>query len=145
MLPLFKQTKEIWLWSMTNNIFISAVHIPGKENNIPDNLSRHFNDTSEWKLKNSVFLLVTEHFFFPDLDLFASRLNKQLSKYVSWFPDPEVFATDPFSFSWSNLNPYIFAPFSQISRVLQKIEDDKVRKAIMIVPLWTTQLWYPSC
>ena len=143
-LPLLEQTKKIWLWCMNKNILVTAVHILGKENIYPDNLSRNFNDTSEWKLKSSVFQLVSKHFFTPDLDLFASRINKQLNRYVSWFPDPEAFATDAYSFSWSDINPYIFAPFSQISRVLQKIEEDKVRRAIMIVPLWTTQIWYPK-
>lgn len=143
-LPLLEITKQIWHWCIKNKVLLSAVHIPGKENIIPDNLSRNFNDTSEWKLNESVFNEVTKHFFIPDTDLFASRLNKQLNNFVSWFPDPDAYATDAFSFSWHKLYPYIFPPFSQISRVLQKIEDDQVSRAILIVPVWTTQLWYPK-
>ncbi|VDH99325.1 Hypothetical predicted protein [Mytilus galloprovincialis] len=124
-LPLLEITKQIWHWCIKNKVLLSAVHIPGKENIIPDNLSRNFNDTSEWKLNESVFNEVTKHFFIPDTDLFASRLNKQLNNFVSWFPDPDAYATDAFSFSWHKLYPYIFPPFSQISRVLQKIEDDQ--------------------
>ncbi|CAG2203473.1 unnamed protein product [Mytilus edulis] len=143
-LPLLEITKQIWHWCIKNKVLLSAVHIPGKENIIPDNLSRNFNDTSEWKLNESVFNEVTKHFFIPDTDLFASRLNKQLNNFVSWFPDPDAYATDAFSFSLHKLYPYIFPPFSQISRVLQKIEDDQVSRAILIVPVWTTQLWYPK-
>ena len=33
----------------------------------------------------------------PEVDLFASRLNKKLEKYVSWEPVPELFAMDSFS------------------------------------------------
>ena len=138
--PLLEQTRNIWFWCAERNIFISSVHIPGKENFAPDNLSRFFNDTSEWKLKESVFLRIVKQFFQLDLDLFASRISAQLQHYVSWFPDPEAQATNAFSFSWHDLTP----PFSQIPAVLQKIEDDRVRKAIIIVPMWTTQLWYPK-
>lgn len=142
--PLLDLTKSIWNWCREKNIFLSAVHIAGKLNTAPDNLSRIFKDTSEWKLKDSIFERITLRFFHPNIDLFASRLNKQLNNYVSWFPDPEASHTDAFSFSWHELTPYIFPPFSQIGRVLQKLEDDQVRKAIIIVPLWTTQFWYPK-
>ena len=30
----------------------------------------------------------------PDIDMFASRLNKKLLKYASWKPDPESYITD---------------------------------------------------
>lgn len=143
-IPLLVIAKQIWVWCRSNNIFISAVHIPGHQNVTPDNLSRCFQDTSEWKLKESVFCQVVHHFFMPDTDLFASRLNKQLQRYVSWFPDPEAWATDAFSFSWHNLKPYVFPPFSQINKVLIKIEEDQVRKVLLIVPLWTTQAWFPK-
>lgn len=143
-LPLLEITKQIWLWCLSRNIVLTATHIPGKINFLPDNLSRHFNDTSEWKLKPSIFEKITQYFFYPDIDLFASRLNKQIKKFVSWFPDPFAYATDSYTFSWHEFNPYIFPPFSQVNRVLQKIQEDQVRKAILIVPLWTTQLWYPK-
>ena len=48
-----------------------------------------------------------------------------------------------FSISWSNLNPYIFPPFRLISRILNKILDNKEDRAILIVPLWPTQNWFP--
>lgn len=65
-----------------------------------------------------------EYFFYPDMDLFASRLNRQLENYISWFPDPFAFTSDAFFISWSDFKPYIFPPFSLIGRVLQKLEDD---------------------
>ena len=143
-LSLLEITKQIWFWCINRNLFISAVHIPGKDNIIPDNLSRCFKDTSEWKLKVSIFRKILKQFFVPEIDLFASRINKQLDLYVSWYPDPHAWATDAFSFSWHDINPYIFCPFSQIGRVLTKIREDQVRKAIIIVPLWTTQTWFPT-
>ncbi|XP_052058703.1 uncharacterized protein LOC127698962 isoform X1 [Mytilus californianus] len=141
-LSLLKLAKEIWFWSTERKVFISAVHIPGKQNIQPDNLSRQFNDSSEWKLNSSVFEKVTLSLFNPEIDLFASRLNKQLPKYVSWFPDPEAYASDAFSLSWSNLLPYIFAPFSQLPRVLQKIEEDKLVVYRNCMVDQEDQLWF---
>lgn len=50
--------KQVWLCCIRNNLYISAVHIPGSENLIPYNLSKCFKDTSEWKLKESIFCQV---------------------------------------------------------------------------------------
>ena len=90
------------------------------------------------------FQKICKLFFLPDIDLFASRLNKQLTKYVSWFPEPNAIASNAFSFCWSKYNPYIFPPFSLIPKVLQKVQDDKVRNVILIVPMWATQPWFPT-
>ena len=76
--PLLKVTKDIWVWASSKSIFLSAVHVPGKENLIPDNLSGQFSYSSEWKLHESVFNAVCQTFFKPHIDLFATRINKQL-------------------------------------------------------------------
>ena len=65
------------------------------------------------------------------IDLFASRLCCQLKPFVSWKPDPEAKAIDVFSLDWNDQNLYTFIPFALINRVLQ------------IVPMWTTQVWFP--
>ena len=36
----------------------------------------------------------------PTIDVFASRLNKQVAFYASWKPDPEA-TWDAFSISWN--------------------------------------------
>ena len=40
-MELNRLTKEIWEWCMARNIWISAFHIPGKDNSIADKLSRN--------------------------------------------------------------------------------------------------------
>lgn len=140
---LFLFTKEIWLWAAERNVFISAVHVCGKDNIEPDNLSRVFSDSSEWKLHEDVFKKVCRHFFMPEIDLFATRLNSQLKNFISWFPDPEAIASDAFSVSWKCYKPYIFPPFSVVPQVLRKIEEDEVSMALLIVPMWHTQPWFP--
>ncbi|XP_063419548.1 uncharacterized protein LOC134703355 [Mytilus trossulus] len=142
-LSLFNISKLIWLWCEERNIYITAVHVLGKLNITADYMSRHFSDSTEWKLHEKVFAKICHLYYEPDIDLFATRLNKQVLSYVSWFPEPDAVASDAFSISWSDFNPYIFPPFSMISRVLQKIQDDQVRTAILIVPMWATQPWFP--
>lgn len=36
--------KEMWFWCIQKNIWLSAVHIPGKLNTSADNRSRNFSD-----------------------------------------------------------------------------------------------------
>ena len=46
----------------------------------------------------------------PEIDLFASELNHQVPKYISWNPDQETFAIDSSSISWANIKFYAFPP-----------------------------------
>ena len=134
--------KDIWLWCLDREIFISAVHIPGIHNTA-DFYSRNFSDSTEWMLKKEIFQRLCSHFFQPDIDLFASRLNRQLEVFVSWFPEPGAIHYDALSMSWQDYIPYIFPPFSLVGKVINKIVDDKVEKAILVFPFWKSQSWFP--
>jgi hypothetical protein len=112
-------------------------------------------------LKKDIFLKICKQFFNPDTDLFASRLNFQVLVFASWSFDPRASFTDTFTFSWSDMKPYIFLPFNLIGKVIDKILSDKVIdkilsdkvidkilsdkviKAIIIVSFWPTQSWFP--
>lgn len=78
----------------------------------------------------------------PDSDLFATRINAQLTRFVSWKPDPEAFHTNAFTLSWTEGLHYAYPPFSIIGRVLKKIQEDKAT-LLVILPLWPTQPWFP--
>ena len=134
---------NIWDWCVSKDIFISAIHVPGLSNVRADFLSRHFSDSTEWGLKRQIFERICKQYFLPDIDLFASRLNKQINTFVSWFPEPGAYKNDAFSFSWNGLSPYIFAPFNMIGKVVNKIIQDEVERAILIAPLWRSQAWFP--
>jgi hypothetical protein len=98
---LDKLSVEIWPWCSSRKIFLTAQYIPGAENIAADHMSRHFSDSSEWQLKHELFQRICHHFFTPDIDLFASRLNCHLSKFVSWTFDPQASYTDAFTISWA--------------------------------------------
>ena len=135
---------DIWQYCISKNMWISAAFIPGKKNKTADYKSRNFKDNTEWQLKSTIFSQVVEILSCnPDIDLFASYLNCQMDKYVSWQPDPYSFAVDAFSISWSEYtNVYAFPPFSLVGPVLTKLRQDKVT-GIIVIPYWTTQYWFP--
>ena len=140
---LNKLSLEIWAWCIQRDIWISAVHIAGKMNVGAEEQSRNFADKHEWALNKRV---VQDTFScYPELniDLFASRLNNQLSLYCSWKPDPGSSFVDAFSLNWSQYNFYAFPPFSLVPRCLQKISQDRAR-GVLVVPLWSTQPWLSS-
>ena len=124
----------IWEWCIQRSLLVSAVYIAGKLNGDADNKSRVFNDKHEYMLNREVFLSILHQYPDLNLDLFASRLNKQLDNYVSWNPDPECKFVDAFSINWKPYKFYAFPPFSLVPRCLQKIQRDQAT-GILIVPL----------
>ena len=133
---------KMWKWCRQRNIHISAVYIPGQLNFIADILSRLINLNSEWKLNPAIFRQICVIYTTPDLDLFATRANNQVQKFISWFPDPDALATNAFSIPWSNQLCYAFPPYSQIMKCLKKIQSDKA-KVLLIAPVWRSRPWFP--
>lgn len=125
------------------NIWLSATHVPGIDNEA-DFMSRHFNESVEWKLKECFFSKISQIWGMPDVDMFASRLNKQVDCFVSWKPDPDAMAVNAFSLNWSDYSLiYSFVPFSLVGRTIQKLRQDR-GEMILVAPVWTTQNWYPG-
>ena len=132
---------EIWLWCEQRCIWLTVAHIPGVENVLADYKSRHFSDNVEWMLNPKIFGKICQRFGLPQVDLFASRLNKQVELYVSWLPDPGSIAVDAFSIPWTNMFFYAFPPFSCIAHCIQKILQEGA-SGILVVPMWPTQPWW---
>ena len=139
MLPI---TREIWQFCLDREIFLSAEYLPGSLNCEADWQSRNFHDSSDWRLKVSVFKSLSQTLGPFSLDLFASRHNAQLQKYVSWRPDPFSVGVDAFQLTWREEGLYLFPPFAMIPRCLLKIQQEKAT-VTLIAPLWQPQPWYP--
>ena len=58
------------------------------KNCIADRKSRVFNDSLEWMLNPQVFQQILLKMHGLEVDLFASRINHQLTAFVSWRPEP---------------------------------------------------------
>ena len=135
--------RKIWCWCYENKNWVSAAHLPGSLNVTADRESRTKHDNMEWKLDEQLFQKICEEVGKPEVDLFASRLNHQLEKHMSWKPDPQACAVDALSVSWKDIYFYAFPPFSMILKVLQKIQTD-TGKGVVVVPYWPTQPWWPK-
>lgn len=133
--------KIIWMWCIKQNIWLTATHIPGNDNIEADRKSRKFNDHIEWQLNVDKFNKICKLWGRPEIDLFASRLNKQVHKFCSWTLDPESTFVDAFTINWGSFYCYLFPPFSLLAQCIKKIERDKA-EAIVVAPLWPTQVWF---
>ena len=134
--------RELWQYAKERDIWLSSAHIAGKLNVESDEESRIFDENIEWSLRDNLFQEITELFGQPSIDLFASRLNNKVNRYVSWKPDPEAEAIDSFKLhSWGNEFFWAFPPFCVISKVIQKIIQDEA-EGILLVPDWVSQPWY---
>lgn len=133
--------KQIWLWCIKENFWITATHIAGKLNVEADRESRKFNDHVEWHLEKQKFTDICRIMDTPEIDLFASRLNYQLPVYCSWKCDPESTYVDAFTLNWSEFYAYLFPPFSLIGQCVKKIIEDE-SEAVFVAPLWPTQTWF---
>ena len=69
--------QNVWQWVTSRNIWLSAVYVPGSENQVADFKSHHFEDNTEWSLSPILFQKLSQQFCIPRVDLFASRLNHQ--------------------------------------------------------------------
>ena len=94
-------------------------------------------------LRHDLFIALTEIWGEVEIDLFASRINRQVSKYISLNKEPDCFAIDAFSVNWNQFSLcYTFPPFNLIGKVLQKCRNERAN-LLIIVPNWPTQYWYP--
>ena len=134
--------KEMWTWALDNNNLLSAEHIKGKDNIEADSLSRNQDNSSEWSLDSEVFINIISFFkFFPTIDLFASRINNKLERFVSWQPDPSAVFTDAFVKSFNGEYFYASLPISLVTRFLKEVEFEEL-EGIIIVTCWSTQSFF---
>ena len=134
--------RRLWTMCYSNNILLSAVHRPGKVNQRADLLSRWRKDHSDIRLPPASFRKVQELFGPHSVDLFATRDNRLLPRFVSWRPDPESVATDAFMFPLKGENPYCFPPVACIPRLLREVLHQQAT-VTLIAPDWSTP-WMPD-
>ena len=126
---------DLWKFSEDIKFFMKAQHIPGVKNIQADFYSRH-SHLHEYCLSNQAFADLCETIPHPLVyDLFASKLNNKLGKYVSLAQDDLAWKIDAFSFVWPS-NIYLFPPIPLISRCLHKFLLDKVDFGVLITPDW---------
>ena len=141
--PLCNLAVTIWEWTLQRNLYLATEHLPGVQNTAADQESRTVRDRCDWMLNPNIFSRIQSQMGPCGIDLFASRLTRQLLRYFSWRPDPEAEGTDAFSQVWSMTRGYANPPWCLIPRCLSQVNHQKAR-LIMITPLWSTQPWFPT-
>ena len=84
----------MWLWCFKNHYFIPAANIPGTNNIEADKFPQKINNNTEWKLNPETFAEITNKFGYPEIDLFATRVNTHLPNCFSWPCEPKAKAVD---------------------------------------------------
>ena len=141
---LTAQALELWAVALTAGGSLTAQHIPGIQNVAADTASRQIETRTEWTLDRKIFQSICQRFYTPEVDLFASRLNHQVPKYVSRYPDPGALAVDAFLLDWNKWTCLIHPPVVLLPRVLRKIKEDQATAVLLIAPNWTGQPWFPD-
>ena len=96
-----KVSLDIWNWCIKNDVWVSCNHIPGTTNEA-DRPSRKFEENLEWMLDKNIFVNICDKLEKPCIDLFASKVNKQLPMYCAWKIDQNTKYIDAMSFSWNS-------------------------------------------
>ena len=138
---LDEESRDLYALASQHNWTLSARHVPGVENVLPDQLSRRL-DRSDWQLNPALFDLANQLWGPHTVDRFATSVNKLLPRFNSALPQPGAEAVDAFTQSWSDENNWINPPWRLISRVLNKIRRDRAQ-ATLVLPVWTAQPWWP--
>jgi hypothetical protein len=77
-----------------------------------------------------------------EVDVFASRWNAQLTKFIFWRPQPQAMLVNAFVVNWKDLAGYVFPSFALIFYCLEKIRQEKA-EIVFVFPAWTGQPWFP--
>ena len=143
-LQLFREARELLLWCHEHRVQVTPHFLPGHLNVLADLQSRpHQVLATEWTLHTAVFKRLLTHFPTMEIDLFATRLNHRLLRFVSPFPDPPAEDSDALTIEWDGLQAYAFPPFAIISEVLHKVALSDMT-CVLIAPWWPTQAWFPD-
>ena len=104
---IFPQRSIIGQWPLV----LVPRHIPGRRNILADALSRTTKVVStEWTLHQEIVNKLCDIWGSPQVDLFATELNKRLPLYYSPQPDFKALGVDSLSVTWDGLNAYAFPP-----------------------------------
>jgi hypothetical protein len=142
-LNLLQLTRAIFRILEKLDIRLHVAHIPGKENELVDALSR-MEVTGDYELRQEVFSRAIQLLgVIPTVDLFAHARNRKIARFVAMDgPLAEgAVARDAFALSWRNERPYAFPPVQLVGQVLQRIQEERIA-AVIVVPKWTSQPWW---
>ena len=130
-------------WCNLSQIVLRARHIPGYLNMIADKLSRHWQVIKmEWSDLQEVFDHLWSRWQTPPVDLFATRFNNKLSKFLSPVLDQKARKVDVLSLHCEGLDAYAFPAVSILGQAVSKLVDQSCWRMVLIAPGWPNMPWF---
>ena len=139
---LTELVRPLWDWALRTRTTLFATYIPGKVNDRADKLSRRKRDRTDWMLNKHLFSRLSRQCGPFTLDLFATRLNAQVKRYVSRFPDPGAMSVDAFRQDLRKERAYANPPFNLVTRLLAMVKRQRATITV-VLPAWEAQPWWP--
>ncbi|XP_073412144.1 uncharacterized protein [Dendrobates tinctorius] len=138
---LMSSAARILSLAESNLLSLSALHIRGEDNQEADFLSRHTLRQGEWCLNRQIFQNIVALWGHPQVDLFATRENRQTKTFASLSPADHPDILDALQASWKFKLAYAFPPLILLPQVIRKIREEKAR-VILIAPFWPKRPWF---
>ena len=135
---------QVWLWVHSNALSIRAVHVPGKDNEAADILSRGGPHADNWSLNPAIVAMIWERFGVAQVDLFASRSNYKCPLWYSMNPmdlaplGTNALGPDP----WPEGLLYAFPPYDRLYDLMVRFEHSGGR-LILVAPYERSNPWFP--
>ena len=100
---------------------------PGGENVETDTASQQFSDQTDLVLRRDMQKCIWSKVLgVLDIDLFASRLSKQVPRFCAWWPDSDTVYIDSFMYDWGEETLVCaFSPLSILQMVIRKFIHDQ--------------------
>ena len=83
-------SKEIREYLLTKRIIITVEYLPGALNKETDFQALTVKDSSQLRLNPAVIHKICKVLGTPDIELFVSRVSRQVPNYFSWKLDPHI-------------------------------------------------------
>ena len=144
---LCREAEAVLRLAQSLNITIQASHIRGDLNVLADMMSReNYILKNEWRLAPETFRWVCAESVWgdPTIDLFANRLNFQVPRFLSPCQDRQAVGTDALLCRWPNEVCYAFPPTTLMQRVVEKIQQERPARLLLVAPWWPMVTWFPT-
>ena len=142
-LSLFLESRRVLELAELLSCRLLPAFVPGDLNVIADRLSRQGQPlTKEWTLHPEVCLNLWRLWGLPHVDLFTTKENFRLPRYVSPIRDSQAWAVDAMLVSWDGLLAYAYPPFALLNQVLAKLRSSRGARLVLIAPFWPRQPWF---
>ena len=126
-----------------NKVALIPRWVPRCENTAADAASRRI-DVADYALASMAYSETMRAFHFrPDVDLFADHESAKTERFFSVQPVPRSSGVDAFAHPWEGARLYAFPPLHMVGRVVVRLRTMAVCAAVLILPLWPSQPWWP--